>query len=94
MKYYKSMETKKIVNEKFIKGIDFVYGVGTLETMISDGLLKEIDPPTVEECIIHGSGSLAVQRYMELHPDASWEESSHAIDSIKAICKEEKERKR
>lgn len=82
MNYYRSEQTNLIVSGNFIKALDYVHGKGTVNKLIEDGVLKEIEDPSVEDCILHGSGSVAVLRYRELHPDISWDDARIEVRKI------------
>lgn len=79
MRYFKSKFTGKILSENFAKCLDYTYGRNTINELIEDGVLIEIVDPSLEECILHGSGSLGVVRYRELNPEASWTEASKQV---------------
>lgn len=82
MKYYKSIHTGKIVTYKFVKGIDYVSGKGTIDQMIENGALIEVKNPTIEECIKNGAGMVAVVRYRELHPSVDWETAMKKVKNF------------
>lgn len=87
--YYRSTYTNKIVADNFVKCIDYVYGRGTIDMLIAEKVLIPLENPTIDECIIHGSGSVAVVRYRELHPDTSWSDASKEVRRLsKALRKD------
>lgn len=88
--YYQSAITNKIIAENFAKCLDYVYGRGEVENLIEDGKLKVIEEPSIEECLKCGSGSVAVLRYRELNPDATWEEASKAVRKISKQMRRER----
>lgn len=94
MQYYRSTITNLIVSANFVKSLDYVYGKGTVENLIGDGTLEEVVEPSVIDCIRHGSGSVAVLRYREIHPETSWDEASSEIRKMKRdIFRRNKNRK-
>lgn len=93
MNYYKSKYTNKIIAGNFARCINYVYGEGTIEKLIESGGLVEIEAPTVEECVAHGGGAVAVVRYRQLNPDSSWDDASKEIRRIKKeLFKETKDK--
>ena len=64
--FYRSAITKKIMTYPY--DLDAIYGEGTVDTYVKNGLLEKIDPsPTVIECLKHGTKIVAIQRYREIH---------------------------
>ena len=90
MNYFKSKYTNKIIAGNFARCLNYVYGENTISRLIESGGLIEIESPTVEECIMNGGGSVAVVRYRELNPDASWEYASMEVQRIRKLLKEAK----
>lgn len=90
MNYFKSKYTNKIIAGNFARCLNYVYGEDTISRLIESGGLVEIEAPTVEECIMHGGGSVAVVRYRELYPDASWEYASMEVQRIRKQIREGK----
>lgn len=83
MNYYQSKFTNRIIASNFARCLNYVYGNDTIDDMIERGELIVLDEPTLEECIRHGGGSVAVVRYMELNPDSNWDEASQEVRRIK-----------
>lgn len=84
MQYYLATKTDKIVSHNFTKSVEYIYGKGTVENLVEEGILTPIDAPSIEDCILYGSGSVAVVRYMEQNPGVTWSDASHAIWEMKA----------
>lgn len=85
MEYYKSKFTNKIIAANYARCLNYVYGRDTIDRMLARGDLEVVINPSVEELVQHGGGSVAVIRYRELHPDASWDEAATAVRDIKKI---------
>ena len=78
MQYYRSNPTGKILSEGSLKVLTDVFGDGVIPNMVSDGLLVNIETPSVVECIRSGNLSSAFARYRELH-DCSMDEAKKAV---------------
>lgn len=83
MQYYRSKITNLIVSGNYAKALNYVYGKNTIEKLVEEHTLEEIKEPSVIDCVRYGSGSVAVVRYRELHPEASWDEASAEIRKIR-----------
>lgn len=92
MQYYRSNITGLIVSDNFAKALEYIHGDGALNRYIQSGMLVPIDPPTVVDCIKHGSGSVAVVRYRELNPGNSWQKASEEVYKLKAMIKKERKK--
>lgn len=67
MKYYRSTITGKTFNETDLLTIEHVYGFGAIEKAISEGVIEEIDPPSVVDFLRVGMKARATRRYREIH---------------------------
>lgn len=67
MKYYRSTITGKTFNETDLLTIKDVYGFGAIEKAISEGVIEEIDPPSVVDFLRVGMKARATRRYREIH---------------------------
>lgn len=92
MQYYRSSITGLIVSDNFSKSLAYIFGPNAVQKYVEDGVLIPIEAPTVNECIRHGSGSVAVVRYRELNPDCSWPEASEAVRKIKIAMKQQRKK--
>ena len=78
MNYFRVIKNGRIYNEidndrvKDLVGLDISSIVET----------ESIDPPSVIDCINHGTSALAVHRYMEIH-DTHLKESFEMINKMK-----------
>ena len=79
-KYYRSKITGKIIPSIYV--LDCIYGNNAIEKMIEEGIIEEIEPPTMEELIKNDIKTMVVKRYRELHPDSSFKESIAAVDKL------------
>lgn len=67
MQYYLVNTNGRIATEIDLKIINDIYGDKGVENLIKMGHVKQIDPPTVVDCLISGNKYLAVKRYREIH---------------------------
>ena len=66
--WYRSSFTGKIINESSIGILNTIFGDAAIETFIEDGVLKEIEPPSVIDIFNNGGGIVsAATRYQEIH---------------------------
>lgn len=82
-KYYRSKHTGKIFNQKISKFIDAMYGKGSFDYDVSNGNVVEIEPPSLIDCIMFGSNSLAISRYLEIYPGTAWEDGRRAVSILR-----------
>lgn len=67
-KWYRSTITGKYVYDFEVSYVgDAIFGKGRLNDLIDDGILEEIDPPSVVDLIKQNRISLAAKRYREIH---------------------------
>lgn len=67
-KWYRSTITGKCLYDFEVRYVgDAIFGKGRLNDLIDDGILEEIDPPSVVDLIKQNRISLAVKRYKEIH---------------------------
>ena len=78
MQYYRSNATGKILSESSLKVLKDVFGGDPIPSMVSDGLLVNVENPSVVECIRSGNLVVAFTRYRELH-DCSMEDAKKAV---------------
>ncbi len=66
--WYRSTITKKIVNGTSTFAIELIYGKGSFDKLIKDGILEVVENPSVIDVLrdTH-STNLAVLRYREIH---------------------------
>ena len=67
MKYYRSTATGKIMSENSLRVLNDIFGGDTVSSMMSDGLLENVENPTVIDCIRSGNMATAITRYREIH---------------------------
>lgn len=81
-KWYRSTLTGKYVYDFEVSYVgDAIFGTGRLDDLIDDGILEEIDPPSVVDLIKQNRISLAAKRYKEIHNTTLLE----AHDMVKRI---------
>lgn len=67
-KWYRSTITGKCLYDFEVNYVgDAIFGKGRLDNLINDGILEEIDPPSVVDLIKQDRLSLAAKRYKEIH---------------------------
>lgn len=67
-KWYRSTITGKCLYDFEVSYVgDAIFGKGRLDDLIDDGILEEIDPPSVVDLIKQNRLSLAAKRYKEIH---------------------------
>lgn len=68
MQWYKSTYTNKIIARTAAKVTNNIFGVGTFDSYVEDGVLVPVDNPSVIDVLRDTrSKKLAVIRYQELH---------------------------
>ena len=69
--FYRSTVTGKIFFARSLEILNSIYGPGTMNEAIREGILQEIPEPSVVECLRYGTYAMAAMRYKELHPECS-----------------------
>lgn len=83
--YYRSTNTGKIFSKSVIRLLKELYG---RSDFVVGSILIPVSEPNMIDCVKYGSGSVAVQRYRELHPDVSVKDAYYAVKKIREDIKE------
>lgn len=83
--YYRSLNTGKIFSKSVVRLLKDLYGNNEI---VVGTILVPVSEPNMIDCVKHGSGSVAVQRYRELHPGVSMKEAYYAVKEIKKNIRE------
>ena len=63
--YYRSNITGRIITTASV--IDEVYGTGTVDSMLRQGMLEKIESPDMIDVLRHGSRLVSIMRYRDIH---------------------------
>ena len=81
--WYRSNTTKKLIHESSSKVVDYIFGEGVFEKLVSAGNLEPVDPPSVTDIIREThSDVLALIRYREIF-NCGFKEARQGIRILK-----------
>lgn len=78
--YYRSLNTGKIFSGSVVRLLKDLYGNSEF---VMGTILVPAPDPSIIDCVRYGSGSVAVQRYRELHPGVTIKEAYYKVKEIK-----------
>lgn len=96
---YFELENKKLITDSRIIEIAYVHGLVEIQNDDYDsirdyaksckGIVREIEHPSVKQCIINGDKFHAVKIFYDTHPDIGLKESRDIINEMEEVLREE-----